>query len=118
MKLAMPLTNAIAIDSRPQLAIMRAIHRRAPNLSKARLLGISNMKYPTKKSPAPKPYELAVRWRSWVIPVAKLIFTRLRNDARYAANNRGRIRQNAFETTWDSTSMLSPSFFESQRSEE
>jgi hypothetical protein len=46
--------NAVAPDSKPQITMMRAIQSRAPTLSKMRLLGTSNKKYPQKKAPAAK----------------------------------------------------------------
>ena len=39
----------------PQVIMMRAIQRRAPNLCSARFDGTSSRKYPTKKIPAPNP---------------------------------------------------------------
>jgi hypothetical protein len=46
----------MAAEIRPQVIMMRAIHRRAPKRASSRLLGTSQIAYPTKKMPAPMPY--------------------------------------------------------------
>ncbi len=62
---------------RPQVIITRAIHRRAPTLSRTMFDGTSNKKYPKKKIPAPKPKTADVRPRSlFIVSAAKPIFTR------------------------------------------
>ncbi len=43
-KLASPPMNAMPPEIRPQLSMMRAIQRRAPNFSSARFDGTSKMK--------------------------------------------------------------------------
>ena len=42
-------------DAKPQVIMMRAIHRRAPVRTMIRLLGTSNRTYERKKIPAPNP---------------------------------------------------------------
>ncbi len=44
LKLVSPPTNAWAPEIRPQVNMIRAIHRRAPKRSSARLLGTSSRK--------------------------------------------------------------------------
>ncbi|MCY1462226.1 hypothetical protein D9M71_799750 [compost metagenome] len=69
--------KAVAKPTMPQVIIIRAIQRRAPNFSIATLLGISNRTYATKNSVAPKPNMLAVRpMSSFMVRAAKPTFTR------------------------------------------
>ena len=44
LKLTTPVTSACAPETMPQVNMMRAIHLRAPNLLRARLLGTSKKK--------------------------------------------------------------------------
>ncbi|AZF31560.1 hypothetical protein C4J89_2085 [Pseudomonas sp. R4-35-07] len=44
LKLIGPVANAVAMEMRPQVIMMRAIHIRAPKRCIRRLLGISKMK--------------------------------------------------------------------------
>jgi hypothetical protein len=73
-------TNAIAVASTPQVTMIRAIHRRAPNRCSARLLGTSSSRYPMKKTPDANPNAVAVSWSSSRIPFgpANPMFTRSR----------------------------------------
>ena len=52
----------------PQLTMIRAIHRRAPNRCSAMLLGTSSSRYPMKNTPDASPNIVWVRPRSWFIP--------------------------------------------------
>ena len=78
-KLASFQISAMAADNSPQVTMIRAIQSRAPNLSSARLLGISKKKYPKKKIPAPHPNIVAVKPRSlFICSAAKPTLTRSR----------------------------------------
>ncbi len=67
----------MAAATSPQVIMIRAIQRRAPNRSSSRLLGTSKMKYARKNSPAPNPNTVGDRCRSWLRSCpAKPRFTR------------------------------------------
>ncbi len=70
-------TNTIAVAITPQLTMIRAIQRRAPNRCSARLLGTSSTRYPRKKIPDANPNTVSDNPRSCFIPLgpANPIFT-------------------------------------------
>ena len=61
----------------PHEIMILAIHRRAPTLSKIKLDGTSNIKYPKKKVPTPNPNISPVRPNSlFMVSAANPTFTR------------------------------------------
>ena len=72
-------TKAIAAAMIPHVSMIRAIHRRAPNLCSARLLGTSNRRYPMKKRPEARPNMVSVSpSSSLMVSFASPIFVRSR----------------------------------------
>jgi hypothetical protein len=61
-------TNAMAVATTPQLIMIRAIHLRAPNLCKARLLGTSSGRQPMKNTPDANPNTVAESFSSSDMP--------------------------------------------------
>ena len=71
--------KAIAPETTPHENMMRAIHIRAPTLSRMTFEGTSNRKYERKNTPAPKPNAVSESLRSEsIVSLAKPTFTRSR----------------------------------------
>src|SRR5215510_7647854 len=87
---------------------MRAIQIRAPTRSIIRLLGISNRKYPMKKTPAPNPKTAGSNFSaSFKRNAAKPTLMRSRYETMYSRNMKGMSRRVIFENSAFSEIMVS-----------